>query len=82
VNKFARDSFLAAFSRIHEKRSEAQKYLPSDSIVRDRNAPASGLLTPLHISTMERLMTVENIISIGLLGWLAAGIVLMGLGIW
>jgi hypothetical protein len=31
---------------------------------------------------MERLMSVENIISIGLLGWLAAGIVLMGLDIW
>jgi hypothetical protein len=31
---------------------------------------------------MERRMTVENIISIGLLGWLATGIILMGLGVW
>jgi hypothetical protein len=31
---------------------------------------------------VECFMTLENIISIGLLGWLAVGIVLMGLDIW
>jgi hypothetical protein len=30
----------------------------------------------------EFRMTLETIISIGVLGWLAIGMVLMGLGIW
>jgi hypothetical protein len=30
----------------------------------------------------ESRMTLEMIISIGVLGWLAIGMVLMGLGIW
>lgn len=30
----------------------------------------------------ESRMTLETIISVGVLGWLAMGIVLMGLGIW
>jgi hypothetical protein len=46
------------------------------------DGPASALLPAASLSFMERLMSVENIISIGLLGWLAAGIVLMGLDIW
>ncbi len=30
----------------------------------------------------ESRMTLETIISVGVLGWLAMGMVLMGLGIW
>lgn len=30
----------------------------------------------------ESRMTLETIISVGVLGWLAMGLVLMGLGIW
>lgn len=34
------------------------------------------------IPRKDRLMSVELIISVGLLGWLVVGIVLMGLDIW
>jgi hypothetical protein len=33
-------------------------------------------------SSSEPGMTLETIISVGVLGWLAIGMVLMGLGIW
>ncbi len=33
-------------------------------------------------NTTEPRMTLETIISVGVLGWLAMGMVLMGLGIW
>lgn len=36
---------------------------------------------PKNLATESRL-TLETIISVGVVGWLAMGIVLMGLGIW
>ena len=33
-------------------------------------------------NSSESGMTLETIISVGILGWLAMGMVLMGLGIW
>lgn len=33
-------------------------------------------------NSSESAMTLETIISVGVLGWLAMGMVLMGLGIW
>ncbi len=43
-------------------------------------------MKPLHPQTnsnsLESGMTLETIISVGVLGWLAMGMVLMGLGIW
>lgn len=33
-------------------------------------------------NSSESRMTLETIISVGVLGWLAMGMVLMGLGIW
>lgn len=33
-------------------------------------------------NSSESSMTLETIISVGVLGWLAVGMVLMGLGIW
>lgn len=33
-------------------------------------------------NSSESRMTLEMVISIGVLGWLAVGMVLMGLGIW
>jgi len=33
-------------------------------------------------NSSESRMTLEAIISVGVLGWLAMGMVLMGLGIW
>ena len=41
--------------------------------------------TPKEFSSpnsSESRMTLETIISVGVLGWLAMGMVLMGLGIW
>jgi hypothetical protein len=35
-----------------------------------------------HSNPSEPSMTLETIISVGVLGWLAMGMVLMGLGIW
>jgi len=35
-----------------------------------------------HSNPSESSMTLETIISVGVLGWLAMGMVLMGLGIW
>lgn len=43
-------------------------------------------MKPLHTETNstsgESRMTLEAIISVGVFGWLAMGMVLMGLGIW
>jgi len=33
-------------------------------------------------NSSESRMTLETIISVGVLGWLAMGMVLMGLGVW
>lgn len=35
-----------------------------------------------HSNSSESRMTLETIISVGVVGWLAMGMVLMGLGIW
>ncbi len=35
-----------------------------------------------HISQKESGMSLETMISVGVFGWLAIGMVLMGLGIW
>lgn len=35
-----------------------------------------------HSNSSESRMTLEAMISVGVLGWLAMGMVLMGLGIW
>ena len=43
-----------------------------------RKAKSVTLCTPLS----ECQMSLENIISVGLVGWLLVGMVLMGLGIW
>jgi hypothetical protein len=43
-------------------------------------------MKPLNSETnstsVESRMTLETIISVGVFGWLAMGMVLMGLGIW
>jgi hypothetical protein len=43
-------------------------------------------MKPVHIETNstsnESRVTLETIISVGVFGWLAMGMVLMGLGIW
>jgi hypothetical protein len=43
-------------------------------------------MTPLNADSKnpvsESRVTLETIISVGVVGWLAMGIVLMGLGIW
>jgi hypothetical protein len=44
-----------------------------------RMKPLNPQNTPI---SSEHRMTLETIISIGVLGWLAIGVVLMGLGIW
>jgi hypothetical protein len=38
--------------------------------------------SPTPPDSPESRMTLESIISIGIVGWLAIGMVLMGLGIW
>lgn len=38
--------------------------------------------TQAKTAASESRVTLETIISIGVLGWLAMGMVLMGLGIW
>lgn len=38
--------------------------------------------TQAKVTASESRMTLEMIISLGVLGWLALGMVLMGLGIW
>ena len=38
--------------------------------------------TQAKTAASESRMTLEMIISVGVLGWLAMGMVLMGLGIW
>ena len=35
-----------------------------------------------HSNSPESRMTLETVISVGVIGWLAMGMVLMGLGIW
>ncbi len=35
-----------------------------------------------HSSEQEKPMSLETIISVGVFGWLAVGMVLMALGIW
>ncbi len=40
------------------------------------------LNAPTPPDASESRMTLESIISIGVLGWLTVGMVLMGLGIW
>ncbi len=40
------------------------------------------LFTGRHLSGVGIGMSIERIISVGLLGWLVVGIVLMGLDIW
>ncbi|MGQ0666603.1 MAG: hypothetical protein ACT4O4_06180 [Nitrospiraceae bacterium] len=40
------------------------------------------LKAPTPPDSSESRMTLESIISIGILGWLTVGMVLMGLGIW
>jgi hypothetical protein len=40
------------------------------------------LQTKTESSSTESRMTLETIISAGVFGWLAMGMVLMGLGIW
>lgn len=36
----------------------------------------------IHLHQGEQGMSLETIISVGVLGWMAIGMVLMGLGIW
>lgn len=38
--------------------------------------------TQTNSNSSESSMSLETIISVGVLGWLAMGMVLMGLGIW
>lgn len=40
------------------------------------------LQTETNSTTSQSRMTLETIISAGVFGWLAMGMVLMGLGIW
>jgi hypothetical protein len=40
------------------------------------------LETQVKATASESRVTLEMIISVGVLGWLAMGMVLMGLGIW
>jgi hypothetical protein len=52
----------------HSKKLNASRMNRSES---EQNPPSS-----------ESSMSLEMIISVGVLGWLAVGMVLMGLGIW
>lgn len=47
-----------------------------------KNRAAQQIESQQHFTSSESSMTLETIISVGVLGWLAMGMVLMGLGIW
>lgn len=59
------------------------------TLITKRNKQDGGFLfimkppdTQAKTAASESRMTLEMIISVGVLGWLAMGMVLMGLGIW
>jgi hypothetical protein len=50
--------------------------------LKERPLPMKPVDSEPNSNSSESPLTLETIISVGVLGWLAIGMVLMGLGIW
>ena len=83
---FALDANLTLLSKYQKAWTLLNPVRASSILSVEQSEDCAVLMKPLDnqskTTASESRMTLETIISIGVLGWLAVGMVLMGLGIW